>query len=64
MKRAIQFLANRFGYEVHKRSWFGSRDRLEMMKRLGINFVLDVGANDGTYAADLRKGGYKGKIWS
>jgi FkbM family methyltransferase len=35
-----------------------------MMKRLGINFVLDVGANFGGYAVGLREGGYKGAIWS
>lgn len=64
MKRAIQFLINKTGYEVHKRSWFGPRDRLKLMKRLGINFVLDVGANDGTYGSDLRREGYKGRIWS
>jgi FkbM family methyltransferase len=34
------------------------------MRRIGINFVLDVGANDGVYAADLRRHGFKGKIWS
>jgi FkbM family methyltransferase len=64
MKRAIQFLANTLGYEVHKRSWFGPRDRLAMMRDLGINFVLDVGANAGTYASDLRREGYGGRIWS
>jgi FkbM family methyltransferase len=35
-----------------------------MMKGLGINLVLDVGANDGPYATNLRKDGYKGRIWS
>jgi FkbM family methyltransferase len=35
-----------------------------MMSRLGINFVLDVGANAGGWAAELRDGGYQGAIWS
>lgn len=35
-----------------------------MMHRLGIDFVLDVGANDGTYASELRRDGYAGRIWS
>lgn len=52
------------GYEVRRRSGFGPRERLQMMKRLGINLVLDVGANNGPYAIDLRKDGYKGRIWS
>lgn len=64
MKRFIQHLAYELGYEVHKRSWFGPRDRFKMMKNLGINFVLDVGANDGTYASELRQDGYTGNIWS
>jgi FkbM family methyltransferase len=34
------------------------------MDRLGINFVLDVGANVGDYAAVLRRSGFQGKIWS
>ena len=64
MKRAIHTLLNTFGYEVHKLSWFSSGRRPKMMERLGINLVLDVGANDGEYALDLRKSGYRGRIWS
>lgn len=64
MKHAIQSLANKFGYEVHKQSLFVPRRRLKIMQGLGINFVLDVGANDGMYASDLRRSGYHGKMWS
>jgi FkbM family methyltransferase len=63
VKRAIQFVASTLGYEVHRAAWFGP-NKLEVMRRIGINFVLDVGANDGVYAADLRRHGFKGKIWS
>lgn len=38
--------------------------RIELMKRFNINFVLDVGANTGQYAANLRQAGYKGEILS
>jgi FkbM family methyltransferase len=34
------------------------------MQELGINLVLDVGANVGDYAFDLRRVGYKGRIFS
>lgn len=64
MKQAIQQILNQFGYEIHKKTWFGPRNRIEIMRRLGVNFVLDVGANIGTYGAELRRDGYKGKIWS
>ena len=64
VKRAIQFVASKLGYEVHKAAWFGPQNKLEVMRRIGINFVLDVGANDGVYAADLRRQGFKGRIWS
>ncbi|HEV2484003.1 MAG TPA: FkbM family methyltransferase [Terracidiphilus sp.] len=64
MKGVIQYLANALGYEVHKLSFSAPRRRLAVMQRLGINFVLDVGANGGYYASSLRRGGYKGRIWS
>lgn len=35
-----------------------------MVSRLGIHVVLDVGANAGDYAAELRKKGFKGRIMS
>jgi FkbM family methyltransferase len=61
MKRAIQSLLNAFGYEAHKISWY---HRLKTMQRLGIDLVLDVGASNGGYALELRKSGYRGRIWS
>ncbi len=64
MKRAIRSLVNTFGYEVHKSSWFLSAHRPRVMQRLGINLVLDIGANTGAYAFELRRTGYRGRIWS
>jgi len=64
MKRIIQYLVNAMGYEVHRLSLSSPRRKLDMMQRLGINFVLDVGANVGQYASGLRQIGYKGRIWS
>ena len=64
IKQAIQSAANKMGYEVSRLSWSGHSRRLEMMRRLGINLVLDVGANDGQYGLELRRNGYEGRIWS
>jgi FkbM family methyltransferase len=64
MKRAIRYLLNAFGYEARKLSWFPATRRSKLMERLGINLVLDVGANDGGYASELRGSGYRGRIWS
>jgi FkbM family methyltransferase len=64
MKRAIQSLLNELGFEVHRISWFPSARRFRMIRELGINLVLDVGANNGGYALGLRESGYRGAIWS
>ena len=64
MKRAIRFVLNTFGYEARKLSWFPTARRRKLMERLGINLVLDVGANNGGYASELRRSGYRGRIWS
>ena len=40
------------------------KDRMNILKRLRINVVFDVGANIGQYAHMIRKLGYDGKILS
>ncbi len=66
MKRTIQAIANVLGYEVHSlaSSLSMANRRARIMERLGINLVLDIGANAGQYASDLRRTGYKGRICS
>jgi FkbM family methyltransferase len=59
-------LANVFGIEVrrlHDPLSFASR-RVALMRRLGIDLVIDVGANEGQYGSALRRLGYPGRIIS
>ena len=58
--------ANGFGIEVrrlHDPLSFESR-RLAVMQRLGVDLVIDVGANQGQFAGSLRRRGYPGRIVS
>lgn len=38
--------------------------RIRLMRALGIDLVIDVGANTGQFASRLRRGGYRGRIVS
>jgi FkbM family methyltransferase len=61
LKARAGYAARAFGYDIHK-----SRDRrsLDLFSLLGIDLLLDVGANRGQYALSLRASGYKGEILS
>jgi FkbM family methyltransferase len=54
----LQFAIRHLGYDV---AYF---DRVRLLKHFGINLILDVGANVGQYAAEMRSFGYRGRIIS
>ena len=59
-------VANSLGIEVRRLDdpkSFSSR-RAALMRRLAIDLVIDVGANQGQYAVSLRRAGYRGRIIS
>jgi FkbM family methyltransferase len=58
MKYIKKFL-RRFGYDV-----VTYRPFLELLPQWGIKTVLDVGANEGQFAKELRSAGYQGAIYS
>lgn len=64
--KKIQNIMSFFGLDI-KRSvpWKNvAVRRQKLFSRLGIDHVIDVGANRGQYALDIRRNGYKGKITS
>jgi|KBSMisStaDraftv2_1062788.scaffolds.fasta_scaffold605952_1 FkbM family methyltransferase len=64
--RKLRDLLRGAGIEVHRRTIHNSIDvQLERLLRgVGIDLVLDVGANAGQYAGGLRLLGYSGRIVS
>jgi FkbM family methyltransferase len=66
MKKIIKTFFCLLGYEIHKTSIY--RDEtyhlMTCIKELGINFIIDTGANRGQFAQSLFKGNYKGEILS
>jgi FkbM family methyltransferase len=72
MRHAARRLVRRLGYDVHRhRPLLASYDggdfpyrRNRLLRGRGIELVLDVGANEGQYARELRGSGYEAKIIS
>ncbi len=69
-KLIIHKCFNIFGFDIHR---YGAqstsmydirRRRIQIFKNNKISIVLDVGANTGNYAKQLKQYGYKGKIIS
>jgi FkbM family methyltransferase len=56
---SIKRFLRRFGYDV-----VTYRPFLELLPKWGIKTVLDVGANEGQFAMELRSAGYTGAIFS
>src|SRR3989442_13227159 len=54
----------RFGFDVVRFDGrkFPERRRAELMQRLAIDLVIDVGADSGGYIDALRKSGFDGRI--
>ncbi len=65
-KRFVRRLANELGFEITRFNCKGS-ERAKLARFLSsnrVNLVLDVGANIGQYAKQLRDLGYRGRIVS
>lgn len=69
MKRlnlALKRLIRRGGYDVsrYQPRTHAVAKKFDLMRRLGVDLVLDVGANTGQFAGELREQGYQGRIIS
>lgn len=62
MRSAINTTLKRLGYRVSR--WAPPYAFIQHLNQLGINVVLDVGANAGQYGKLLRVSGYAGQIIS
>ena len=65
-KHLIRPILRRFGRDLVPYNHFNHpmARRAKLMETYHIDMVLDVGANIGQYASELREGGYRGKIVS
>ena len=64
MKSQINKFFHRFGVDVRGYPQRQVRNRMLLLKTFGIQTVLDVGANVGQYATEIRANGYGGMIHS
>lgn len=66
MKHALKKLLRRAGFDVtrYQPRTHPVAKKVELVRRLGIDLVLDVGANAGQFASALREAGYQGRIVS
>ena len=66
LKMTLHDTAHRFGYDIVRFSphYFYRARRSQVIKHCGVDVVLDVGANRGQYAAEIRKDGFAGRLVS
>jgi FkbM family methyltransferase len=66
LKKRVRALARRFGFDIVRYDAISHplARRKQILDSSNINLVLDVGANTGQYALQMREIGYKGRIVS
>src|SRR5579864_5352985 len=68
MLRRLKHLARqsirRVGWDVRRIEHFGEPNLVDFLRYQAIDLVLDVGANEGQFALNLREAGYTGEIVS
>lgn len=64
IKTIIQSIFKKFGVQLKKFSSSDTGRRILLIKKNNINKIIDVGANTGQYALEMRRDGFKGEIVS
>lgn len=66
LKSFVKSFAKRSGYEIlgPSRAYATERSLAGLLRQERVNLVLDVGANTGQFADELRASGYRGRIVS
>lgn len=66
INQALKRLIRRRGFDVsrYQPRTHAVAKKFDLMQRLGVDLVLDVGANTGQFAGELREQGYRGRIIS
>lgn len=64
--KAVHGGLHRLGLDVvpYSGRYFPGKLKVETMQRLGVAAVIDVGANTGQYAREIRRAGWRGRIVS
>ena len=64
LKDLIRRVLRLSGYQLERYSPDPLETLVSLMRQMGVETVLDVGANVGEYAQTVRDLGFEGKIWS
>ncbi len=66
LKRRLHQTLQRFGFDVvpYDGRYFHRKKRIEIMRHGEVGIVVDVGANEGQFAQDIRGDGWRGRIVS
>jgi FkbM family methyltransferase len=64
VKRIVRQSIRRFGWDLRRIEHFGEPTLADFLRLQAIDLVLDVGANEGQFAIELREAGYSGDIMS